>query len=95
LPAKEWLLSVAPARRDEALANLAEQLQAVPLDQTDEDYMFMRTEDVRELIRLGMTVGGHTASHDNLTRCDEGELQHEIVESGRRLPRSPASRSNT
>ena len=32
-----------------------------------------------------MTIGGHSATHDNLCRCDDAELKNEMVASSERL----------
>jgi peptidoglycan/xylan/chitin deacetylase (PgdA/CDA1 family) len=41
----------------------------------------MTWDDVRELDRLGFTVGSHTCSHPNLTLLDAGELRGEMEQS--------------
>jgi polysaccharide deacetylase len=83
--AKEHLLAAPPARRDEELQRLADDLAAPPIDPLDDDYRFLSSAELRQMCELGMTVGGHSATHDNLTRCDDRELQAEMVDSADRL----------
>ncbi len=83
--AKEHLLAAAPARRDQLLQQLSEQLQATPIDPHDPDYAYLTGEDLRRIRALGMVVGCHAATHTDLLRCDDGELHYELVESRRKL----------
>lgn len=82
---KEYILSLSPSQCDAALDELASKLEATPIDLKDENYQYMTGADLRELCDLGMCVGSHSASHTNLTRCDDRELRREIVESRERL----------
>ncbi len=91
LPARRWehlvkehLLSLAPNDRSAELEALGEQLDAEPID-GNEDYAYFSSADLRRMRELGMTVGCHSATHDNLARCTDDELQREVVQSGRRL----------
>ena len=83
--AKEHLLSVIAERRDELLDGLADQLGSRPIDPADTDYAYFSSEDIRELRRLGMVVGCHSATHTNLARCNADQLRREIVESREKL----------
>ncbi len=83
--AKEHLLACSPAQRDAELNQLSDELAAPPIDPTDEDYRFMNAADLLRLRELGMSIGGHSATHDNLTRCDDTELRREMLDSADRL----------
>jgi len=83
--AKEHLLASPPDRRDAELNQLACDLECPPLDPADEDYQFLDSADLRRMRELGMTVGGHGATHDNLARCNEVELRREMLDSADRL----------
>jgi peptidoglycan/xylan/chitin deacetylase (PgdA/CDA1 family) len=82
---KEHLLALAPAARDVCLAELAESLDATAYDPTDVDVQYLRPDDVRRLRALGMSIGSHGATHDNLVRCSDAELEHELAGSARTL----------
>ena len=82
---KEHLLAISPAQRDAELSQLGEDLAALPIDPSDEDYKFMNAADLRRLRELGMSIGGHSATHDNLTRCSDEELRREMLDSADRL----------
>lgn len=83
--AKEHFLALAPAERDAALDALADTLDAPPYDPTDVDVQYLRSQDLRRLRDLGMTIGSHGASHDNLARCSPAELERELVASAAAL----------
>ena len=83
--AKEHLLASTPVERDRLLNELAKQLDCPPIDLADEDYRYLGADDLRRMRALGMAVGGHSASHDNLMRCSDAELHHEMIESSERL----------
>ena len=82
---KERILSVPPAEADGMLARLAEELDAAPIDPDDEDYVFFRPEDLREMVALGMDIGAHSATHMNLAQATDQELHYEIVECREKL----------
>jgi peptidoglycan/xylan/chitin deacetylase (PgdA/CDA1 family) len=79
------MLSVSAVERDEMLARLFDELDAPPIDPGDEDYAFFRSDDLRELLDLGMSVGSHGATRPNFAHLSERELQYEIVESREKL----------
>jgi len=47
------------------------------------EYPLMSWEQLRELVRQGFEVGGHTATHCNVVGADSGLLRAEIVSSAR------------
>ena len=83
--AKEHLLALRPAARETALQELANMTGCDSREAPDPDLEFFCVQDLRRLRELGMTVGGHTRTHDNLTGCSAVELQSEIVESADEL----------
>lgn len=78
---KEHLLSLRPAPRDAALEELAEAVGAPSVDRCDPDLAFFSSDDLRQILSWGMTVGGHSRTHDNLGACNPEELQGEIIDS--------------
>ncbi len=86
--AKEHLLASTPLERDRHLEQLSDELKCPPMDLTDVDCGFLGAEDLRRMIALGMTIGGHSASHDNLSRCDDAELHREMVTSREQLAKA-------
>jgi peptidoglycan/xylan/chitin deacetylase (PgdA/CDA1 family) len=82
---KEHLLALRPAARDEALAELAEAVGADDQSPADPDLEFVTADDLRRLAQLGMTLGAHSRTHDNLTACTRPELESEIVDSADEL----------
>ena len=82
---KEHLLSVRAAERDAALEELAQAVGASSHHAGDADLEFFDAGDLRQLQALGMTVGGHSRTHDNLAACSPTELQAEIVDSSDEL----------
>ncbi|MBX7164938.1 MAG: polysaccharide deacetylase family protein [Pirellulales bacterium] len=85
--AKNTLLSLPPAERDAALDELTAALDCPPWDRADRDLQYFTGADLREMRRLGQTIGCHSWSHDNLARCNADERQHEVVASGEALSR--------
>jgi len=83
--AKEHLLATPPLERDRQLEQLAKELECPPIDPEDEDYDFLGANDLRRMRELGMTIGGHSATHDNLPRCNDAELKSEMIDSSERL----------
>lgn len=84
---KDHLLSLAPDARDAALAELAETTGCDSRLTEDPDLEFMSPDDLRRLVDMGMTVGSHTQSHDNLARCTPEERQAELFDSADELQR--------
>ncbi len=82
---KEHLLALRPAARDTALMQLAEAVGAEGHDQGDPDLEFVSAGDLRRLRQLGMTLGAHSRTHDDLTACGRPELQSEVVDSADEL----------
>jgi peptidoglycan/xylan/chitin deacetylase (PgdA/CDA1 family) len=82
---KERVLSVSATRRDEMLASLADELGSSPVDPSDEDYAYLRSDDLRELTALGMTIGSHSATHTNLACASDEELSYEMLDSQKTL----------
>jgi peptidoglycan/xylan/chitin deacetylase (PgdA/CDA1 family) len=82
---KEHLLALRPPARAEALQEIAEQSGSIICQQIDPDLEFMNAGDLRRLAELGMTLGGHSKSHDNLAACSKEELQTEILDSSDEL----------
>ncbi len=82
---KDHLLSLRPSERADALEELATATgtSTKPLD--DPDLAFFSSADLKKLLELGMTVGGHSQTHDNLARCSPAELQVEMVDSSDQL----------
>jgi peptidoglycan/xylan/chitin deacetylase (PgdA/CDA1 family) len=78
---KEYLLSLSNEERARALDELSEALGAKAFDATDLDCQFLTTADLRKMKELGMTLGCHGATHDNLSRLDESALKREMWES--------------
>ena len=66
-------------------SQLAAELECPPIDPADEDYDFLGANDLLRMRELGMTLGGHSATHDNLTRCNDAELQNEMIDSSQQL----------
>lgn len=82
---KEHLLSLRPDDRDQALSLLATAVGA-PVDAArDPDLDFVNAGDLRRLQELGMVIGGHSRTHDNLTKCSAEELKAEMVDSSDHL----------
>ena len=69
LPAIKYL---EPDRREAVCTALAESVEA-PLPRP-----MMRSVQVRELARAGMTIGAHTRSHPILTRLSAGDARREL-----------------
>lgn len=82
---KERLLAVSQDQRAELLDQLSDQLGSRPIDPKDPDYAYFSSEDLRELRRMGMAVGSHSATHTNLVTCDAVQLRREIVGSRKKL----------
>jgi hypothetical protein len=82
---KEHLLRLRGAERDAALGELAEAVGASATDERDPDLAFFSPADLRQIQEWGMTVGGHSRTHDNLAACDARELQAEVVDSADEL----------
>jgi len=78
---KEHLLSLSTDDRTAVLDRLSDELQAAPLDASDPDYQFLTAADLRRMVELGMTIGCHSATHDNLARLDESALRREMCDS--------------
>jgi hypothetical protein len=81
---KEFLLSVSASERDRRLDDLADALGSSPCP-SDEAFAFMSAEELRRLSAMGMMIGNHGASHDNLCICDDARLHAEITDGNRRL----------
>lgn len=47
--------------------------------------LYLSPDEVRELDRAGVEIGGHTVSHPILARCADGEVEREIGDGRRRL----------
>jgi peptidoglycan-N-acetylglucosamine deacetylase len=45
----------------------------------------MKTEQLRQLQRMGMEIGSHTLTHPQLTGLDRGQILHELTESKHKL----------
>lgn len=82
---KEYLLALRPGPRNEALQELADAVGAPQSDAGDADLDFFSPPDLRQIQEWGMTVGGHSRTHDNLAACDATELRSEILESADEL----------
>ena len=82
---KSHLLSLPLADRSAALDQLAEILKPAPIDPDDEDLQFLTASDLREMVALGMSIGGHGATHGSFSRCNDEELRYEIVASREKL----------
>jgi hypothetical protein len=70
--------SVAEAHR---VLDLLESKVGVTTADMETDYPFaqlMTWDDVRAIAKLGMSVGSHTVSHENLRLLTNGELQREL-----------------
>jgi peptidoglycan/xylan/chitin deacetylase (PgdA/CDA1 family) len=81
---KEHLLSVSAEERERRLDELSAALGS-QVDPSDESFAFMTPDELRRLSAMGMMIGSHGASHDNLCNCDDARLRAEIVECSRRL----------
>jgi len=81
---KEFLLSVSASDRERRLDDLAAALGS-PANPSDDSFAFMSADELRRLSAMGMMIGNHGASHDNLRNCDDARLRTEIAESNRRL----------
>lgn len=90
--AKEYLLACNSTQRDEELARLSESLGSTTLPSDDEDYAFNTEADLRRLTEMGMAVGCHSASHDDLSRRTVAELNREVLESADILERATGCR---
>jgi peptidoglycan/xylan/chitin deacetylase (PgdA/CDA1 family) len=69
------------AERDQAITRLQAICGVAALPRG----LMMRTEQVRELHRAGMEIGGHTVNHPILLSLTLAEAESEIVEGKRRL----------
>lgn len=67
--------------RDEAIAHL-KRLSGVARLPVD---LMMRSDQVRQLHRAGMEIGGHTVNHPILTTLTPAEVEHEIAAGRNRL----------
>lgn len=92
LPRRRWLSRVRkelralpPGPRAERLDAVATLLGSAPLPADDPDYGFLSSDDLREMRGLGMTIGSHGATHDNMARCTEAELHDEMGKSKQRI----------
>jgi peptidoglycan/xylan/chitin deacetylase (PgdA/CDA1 family) len=74
-----------PDRRDQELTRLAAELHADDSPGRDADVRFLTSRQLREMRQWGMTIGCHGATHDTLTRCNDGERVDEVVRSKARL----------
>jgi O-antigen/teichoic acid export membrane protein/peptidoglycan/xylan/chitin deacetylase (PgdA/CDA1 family) len=72
----------AAEERSEGVAEICRQLEVEPPIMTG---MMMSWAQVRELARVGFTVGAHSATHPNLARVSSGELRREVVGSVERI----------
>jgi len=68
----------------DVLARLSAAL-GVPVLSEGRDFPLMTWDQLRELVREGFEIGGHTATHCNLGRPDVLDLQREIVDSNRAI----------
>jgi len=84
---KEHLLSLRPNARDEALHELATAVGSPDSAISDPDLEFFSPADLRQIQEWGMTVGGHSRTHDNLAACDARELRSEVLQSADELER--------
>jgi peptidoglycan/xylan/chitin deacetylase (PgdA/CDA1 family) len=82
---KDHLLALRPVQRDAALAELADAVGADGCVAADPDLEFLSADDLGRLRDMGMTLGAHSRSHDDLTTFEPGELQSEIVDSADEL----------
>jgi peptidoglycan/xylan/chitin deacetylase (PgdA/CDA1 family) len=69
------------AERDQAITRLQAICGVAALPRG----LMMRTEQVRDLHRAGMEIGGHTVNHPILLSLTLAEAESEIVEGKRRL----------
>jgi len=83
--AKDHLLMLTPQERDALLEELGRVFDSLPFDAKDPDYHYLTSAELREMVALGMTIGGHGATHEALHRCADDELQRELVESREKL----------
>lgn len=78
---KEHLLSLPPDGRDAALDELTTALGLAGRKFADPDLAYVDAADLRRLVELGMVIGGHSRTHDNLAARHGAQLHDEIVDS--------------
>ncbi len=70
-------------KQESAVREIEKHLNVAPLDA--KECPMMTWDQVREVRRHGHTVGSHTVTHPNMAHVSAEELQHELVESKRKL----------
>jgi peptidoglycan/xylan/chitin deacetylase (PgdA/CDA1 family) len=82
---REELSTLAPDTRETRLAELQDELGSSSSGSADRDLGFVSSDDLRRMKQMGMTIGCHSQTHDNMARCSEEELVEEMVRSKERL----------
>lgn len=79
------LKSIPEADKNRAIARIAESLRVKISDTPPDDFAPVTWEQAREMDASGLEIGSHTVTHPILTKVDESQLRHELVESRERL----------
>lgn len=82
---KDHLLALRPAQRDAALDEIRAAAESASRADVDPDQEFLSVDDLKRLQSLGMTIGGHSATHDDLAACNAQELRAEMIDSADQL----------
>ena len=80
-------LTLTPAERLEASARIAEALEVVMPPRPIEEFRGMTWDEIRSFDPELIEIGSHTCSHPVLSRCTDGELVTELIESRRVIER--------
>jgi peptidoglycan/xylan/chitin deacetylase (PgdA/CDA1 family) len=88
---KEHLLALRPGLRDVALQEIASAVGSDCQDRNDPDLEFFSVDDLRQIQQMGMALGAHSRTHDNLTACSAEELRSELVDSADELSQMAAT----
>jgi peptidoglycan/xylan/chitin deacetylase (PgdA/CDA1 family) len=75
--------AISNEQKDELLDDLANHLNVSVPDQTSGDFQPLTWDQIKEMLLGDIEFGSHTCSHPILSRLNEKELQHEIVDSKR------------
>jgi peptidoglycan/xylan/chitin deacetylase (PgdA/CDA1 family) len=72
-----WLRGMPAAVREQRLAELATWLER---DQSMDERVMMDADELRAMVKAGLTIGAHTLTHPLLPEVPEAEARRELVE---------------
>lgn len=81
----DWLLTLPPPARDEALCAAAGELGVELPREVPAGYRSVTWDQLREMADAGIEIGSHSCSHPRLTLLDDASLKDEMVRSKARL----------